>query len=528
MKTDGGEAIRIRVIWKACLYLGVSAFVFFLVFCNLDGRLFWGDEAETAVLAKNVLKFGIPKVDDGVNLVTFNGGQLDASAGGIWTWSPWLQEYITAGSFAIFGPTTWAGRAPFALIGWLDVVLLGVVAWKIHRSHRVALASMILMGTSEIFLLHTRQCRYYWISVLGEILFVCGIHQLFTQKRRGIWIAAAALILQFYSNYIIAAANIPALIVLAWMLRTRGKRAVLDVAVIPGVLLAAALPWLVYAHPWVQAHAVGGENIFTKAWYYLREFNFHFLPLCFLLLPLLGWIPVRGGGQKNGLEVVPPWERFALVLLPLYLAVIVMVPGVFLRYLLPLLPVACLLAAGWVFRHVRWRALAFAVLAVQCITNAFPIATAYPFREFHQLRSPLLGYVAGITEPYEDRFTDVLKFLNEQSHPSETILTWDPELPIVFYTQLKVIDARFTGTAAMSRLPDWILPESASSVLKVMPVTLPDYCESHYAPIALDVHDSARGDNYPEPDYHRGQSTPKRAAFVIYKLKTGAQEKTAD
>ena len=530
MKIEKGEAIRTRVIGKACLYLGVSAFVFFLAFCNLDGRLFWGDEAETAVLAKNVLKFGVPKVDDGVNHVTFNGDKFDASAGGVWTWSPWLQEYIAAGSFAIFGPTTWAGRAPFALVGWMDVVLLGVVAWKIYRSHRVALASMVLLGTSEIFLLHIRQCRYYSISVLGEILFVYGIHQLITQNRRGIWVAAGALILQFYSNYIIAAANIPALIFLAWMLRKRGKRAVLGVAAILGVLLIAMLPWLVYAHPWGQTNEVGGEKYFPKAWDYLLEFNFHFVPLCFLVLPLFGLISVRGNGQIIRQEATPQLEPFALGLFPLYLAIIVMAPGHFLRYLLPILPVACLLAAAWVFRHIKWRMLALLMLAVQCTTNAISIVTAYPVRgELHHLCSPLLRYAVGITGPYEDRFTDVLKFLNEQSHPGETVLTSDPEFPLVFYTHLKIIDARFITTTTQ-RLPDWFLPVSASSVMHQNSDTppLPDFLEPYYTPVILDVHDSARGDNYPEPDFHRNQSTARRAAFIIYKLKTGTQEKTAD
>ena len=65
MKPETGGTFRPGVIGLAGLYVALATFLFFLAFCNLDGRPFWGDEAETALLARNVLKFGVPKVDDG-------------------------------------------------------------------------------------------------------------------------------------------------------------------------------------------------------------------------------------------------------------------------------------------------------------------------------------------------------------------------------------------------------------------------------------------------------------------------------
>jgi 4-amino-4-deoxy-L-arabinose transferase-like glycosyltransferase len=226
----------------------ILAFAFFLLFYHLDNHLLWGDESETAMLAKNVMQFGVPRTFDGTNYILLHG-RRDENRAHIWIWSPWMQDYIAAGSFALFGQTTWAARAPFALVGWCCLVALALVAHEIYRSHWVTLASVVLLGTSEVFLLHARQCRYYPISVFGEILLVYGIYQLFNQKRRGIWLAAFALVLQFYSNYIFTAANLPALFVLAWMLRKQGRRAALRVAAVAGIVLVAALPWLVYARP---------------------------------------------------------------------------------------------------------------------------------------------------------------------------------------------------------------------------------------------------------------------------------------
>src|SRR5437016_2309946 len=85
---------------------------FCLLFYQLDNHLLWGDEAETGVLAKNVLQFGVPKTFDGTNYILLHG-TVDETKDHVWTWSPWLQEYVAASSFRFFGATTWAARAPF-------------------------------------------------------------------------------------------------------------------------------------------------------------------------------------------------------------------------------------------------------------------------------------------------------------------------------------------------------------------------------------------------------------------------------
>ena len=294
-----GDSQTARKFSIAGCYVAFLAFACFLLFYHLDNHLLWGDEGETAVLAKNVAQFGVPRTFDGTNYILLHG-RRDETRDHVWIWSPWLQEYLAASAFIVLGPTTWAARAPFALIGWCSLVALALIAYKIYRSHWVALASAVLLGTSEVFLLHARQCRYYSISVFAEILLVYGIHQLLAQNRRGIWLAALALVLQFYSNYIMVVANLPGLLVLAWMLRKQGKSAVLGVSAVPGILFVAALPWLVYAHPWGQTSVAGGENYFRKAWEYLMEFHFHFIPLCFRSCRSLVSSRPAGIGQQPG------------------------------------------------------------------------------------------------------------------------------------------------------------------------------------------------------------------------------------
>jgi hypothetical protein len=346
---------------------------------------------------------------------------------------------------------------------------------------------------------------------------------LFARNRRGLWLAAFALILQFYSNYIIMAANLPALFVLAWMLRKQGRSAVLNAAAVLGILMVAALPWLVYAHPWGQSRAVGEELHLGKAWNYLLEFHFHFLPLCFLLLPLLGFIPAHRDGQTAGQEIPRRWERFLVFLMGSYFVTILFAPGFYLRYLLPLLPVACLLAAAWIFRYVKWHALAVLLMTFLALSNVFSVATAYPFRDAHRLRFPLVEYLRGLSALYTDRFSDVVDFFNREARPGESVLTFDPDFPLMFYTPLVVINGHIMGPPE-GQLPAWILPDSASGVVAQETVALPDFLKPRYETITIPVHDSVQAGSVPEPDIYQYQSARTRVPFTIYKLKSGAND----
>ena len=522
MKIESDNGIRPRVIGIACIYLFLGAAGFFLAFGNLDGRLFWADEAENAVLARNILKFGVPKVDDGVNHISLHGDTFDARDG-IWTWSPWLPEYVTAASFAVFGETTWAGRAPFAFIGWLTVAALGAAAWKIYRSHRITLATMLLLGTSEIFLLHIRQCRYYSITVFAQILVLYGIYQILAKSKNGSWLVLAGLTLQFYCNYTIAAANVPLLLVLAWNLFREKKSSALPLLISLGILFLISAPWLLYSEFWRQGSAEPHDPWTKTLRFYFTQFHFHFFPWCIVLLPVYGWLvkrfsrPPASPPVPNSSTSSLRLERYLFLLPFLYTPVLLVMPGGYIRYLLPVLPAMCLLVAAWLFRYIRWAAVAVALLVIQCVSNAFSMATD-PFTKQIPLRSPLADFVFSTVLPYQDRFTDVLDFFQKNAQPGDRVVSWNPEFPLMFYTRLKIVNARL-APSPFEPLPGWILPVSASDVFFFPPVPLPGNLKPYYDTITLTVHDSPRVDNMPEPDFYQSQTARSMTQFVIYKRK---------
>jgi hypothetical protein len=74
------------------------------------------------------------------------------------------------------------------------------------------------------------------------------------------------------------------------------------------------------------------------------------------------------------------------------------------------------------------------------------------------------------------------------------------------------------------RLPEWILPDSASGVVAQDAVILPDFLKPYYETITIPVHGSIKGDSIPEPDIYQYQSVQTRVPFIIYKLRAGASD----
>src|SRR6266446_7466278 len=114
MRLPAPSPARDPILLVAVLLAGL------LLLWNLGGRSLWQDEAETALLAKSILRTSLPIAIDGTNVVSQEAGR-EFGPGFLWRWSPWIQFYIAAASISLLGVTPFAVRLPFALLGWLAV-----------------------------------------------------------------------------------------------------------------------------------------------------------------------------------------------------------------------------------------------------------------------------------------------------------------------------------------------------------------------------------------------------------------------
>src|SRR5438128_9448298 len=130
-----------------------------LIFTNLGSDYLWEDEGDTAALASNILKFGVPKAWDGAAFLdSDHGACLNRDL--VMVTHPWVQYYLTAGSFLVFGQNAFASRFPFALAGWMSILFVYAFTWRTTKSRLAAFSTAGLLTFSVQFLLYARQCRY--------------------------------------------------------------------------------------------------------------------------------------------------------------------------------------------------------------------------------------------------------------------------------------------------------------------------------------------------------------------------------
>jgi 4-amino-4-deoxy-L-arabinose transferase-like glycosyltransferase len=213
-----------------------------LLFAGLGKDYLWADEGDTAVLASNILKFGVPKAWDGV---TFTDSDMGARLNDdlVMVCHPWVQYYVTAASFLLFGETALAARLPFALAAWLTLLLTYRLVLKLTQDRRAAFSAACLLLLSVQFLLYARQCRNYSLNMLLTLSLVLLFFEV--GNRRGkVWFALAAVLL--FHTHPIAIAPIGALGLLTLVYRPffYYRRGFL-ISMVPVCLLT--LPWILWA-----------------------------------------------------------------------------------------------------------------------------------------------------------------------------------------------------------------------------------------------------------------------------------------
>src|SRR5436190_19295412 len=143
----------------------ISALGALLVFTNLGSDYLWEDEGDTAALASNILKFGVPKAwDGGAFLDSDHGARLNRDL--VMVTHPWIQYYLSAASFLVFGENTFAARIPFAIAGWMSILFVYLFVWRLFGNRLTAFSAAALLVFSVQFLFYAKQSRYCALNML--------------------------------------------------------------------------------------------------------------------------------------------------------------------------------------------------------------------------------------------------------------------------------------------------------------------------------------------------------------------------
>jgi len=527
------------------LFYGLLAlFSAYMLFYNLGSRVLWADEAETALLAQNINRFGVPKVSDGKNTVTVLGSSIDSNSDGLWIWAPWLDKYIAAGSFRLFGKSTLSARLPFAFASFAALWLAVLLARKLYGDDRYALFTGFILASSQFFVLHARQCRYYALLFLGAAWLLIGVRYIAEGKSlRGALHTAGALAVLFYSNYLAAAGNILALLAACVFFR-RGVSGVWKAAGIAAAAFAAlVLPWTLYARIWEHGGVRVAESFFSKLWAYAMHVNFWVFPFVLLLVPPAAkWFArlrekniaaeLKGHSKKERRELLAKTlpaasgpsaaalftEKFIWLSVPAQLVLLAYAPAnVSQRYLCVLAVPLAVVSSALLLRHAKGTVMS-AGLAVLFFGTNLPAFVFWPWRGDAVPQSPACLTAAEVSVPYKDRLDDILAYFRANAKPDQTVYGFDPEFAFIFYTGMKVTDGRFAGAELPVPPPDWVFADTASGVTAYS-MRLPDTAERFYERVDIPVHDTKRASAIPESDMHERFTPDKMTVFPVYKLR---------
>jgi hypothetical protein len=210
-----------------------------LIFTNLGSDYLWEDEGDTAALASNILKFGVPTAWDGAAFLdSDHGARLNRDL--VMVTHPWVQYYLTAASFLVFGQNTFAARFPFALASWMSILFVYFFLWRVTESRLTAFSAAALLVLSVQFLLYARQCRYCALNMLLVCWLFWTFFKMKSARECAFFVLAAVLLFHTHPYGIAPVAALGGLSLIYQPFKTQ-RRLILFAA--PAIALLT-LPWL--------------------------------------------------------------------------------------------------------------------------------------------------------------------------------------------------------------------------------------------------------------------------------------------
>lgn len=486
------ERRPLRSHWPLAVILAVAMAA---VLTGLGRDHLWADEGDTAVLARNILRDGVPTAWDGVTFVDSDyGARLSDDL--VMVSSPWLQYYVTAASFALFGESPFAARLPFALLGLLCIALTYLLAWHATRHRWTAASAALLLTLSVQFLLYARQSRHYTLNAALTCLLVWQFTRM--KSWRDSLLFAVVAILLFHSHPI-ALAPLAAMGVMTFISRPFRPQQAWFLRSLPFIGLLT-LPWLVIAD---SGYSEATSPVSDLRVFFLRVLQFLIeagsvtsivgIGVLLVTLSLRRIASGQGGTSRaaqsrrrtytSGLASIPHDARALMLLLAVivgaYAAVMAltqprnMIFEVGMRYTPAVLPfmaviAAVLIAATSRGRRVYWIAmlLVFGFTRVGRLTpwtawqapmvvrdQQAAVTFHVPERALDRwFRTGQIAYVQSLGRENPGTTSRVTDFLREHAHPSDVVITNYAWEPLYFHTGLR---------QGMSVLPGYPIYEAA-------------------------------------------------------------------
>lgn len=476
-----------------------------LLLANLGDQFLWQDEAQTACISRTVAANGLPYGYDGKNFFSQELG-VEYGKNYLWKWHTWLPFYVTAAAFKIFGVSTLSARLPFALSGVALVFLIFFVAAFLFPARHTGFIAATLLSLCVPFLILSRQCRYYSMAALFFTAALYAYALLLRGKKGSGVFLVVSLTLLFHTQYIYFFTLCVAFILHAVLFdRIRLKSLFLF------LLLAALInfPWMVWLSGMRYADRYGSQAANLQRIY---SFFLNYCTLSFrlLLFPLLALFPVlymffyrvkQGQWPRPEKNTISHLSLLVLSITVTICALSVASPAPFFRYLAPLIPVIIIVVAYIIslMIDVHWIAV---ILAALIVTLQWPIGK----------------FIHEITHEFKGPMEGIVSYLNAHGSPTDTVAITYEDMPLKFYTKMRVFGGLTGENLAPSLNARWVIFRKYTICEKDLAVRnylLTNLNRAHYRKIVINYPDTPF-ENREDPAEHLYSTAVAEDRVVIY------------
>ncbi len=395
-----------------------------LVFLGSFAHPLWGDEAETALFARNILKFGVLRGWDGVNIIGLDDAVV-LNRDLINHMEPPLQYYITALSFLLFKESAFSARFPFIIFSVLSLILFYDVSIRFTKSKKISIISFWIICFSIGFILLSYQSRYYSVTVFAGLLIFRSLLQLPDKKIYSKLTFICGSILFFYAHYVSFIAFYIALLVsyITYLITIKVpdkeiKEYILTTVKLSLIIFAFCLPWYILQNP-IQGRGsitISLSNIMLQGYYIYNIFdevnNANIFPILFSPL-IIAFLYKRTRKNYILLFLVLFPLLFLITLMSFNIITKIYINLLSFRYIAVILPFFFLLNGYLIYEILHWkRPVGIVLLFLYLFTNFFTL---------QKPRSFIFEYINEVLHPYKTSDELVANFLKEHAQTGQTV-----------------------------------------------------------------------------------------------------------
>jgi len=414
-----------------------------LFFANLGNHYLWQDEAQTALISKTILKNGVPLAYDGRNFFS-QELMADYAKNYIWKLHTWLPFYVLAGFFKIFGVSTFVARLPFALFGMGTVFLTYFFCKTLWQSRKIAATAAFLLLISVPFLILSRQCRYYSMSAFFSLYCLYAYLGLIDKKKYACVTFVISSVLLFHTHYIYCATL---LLTVAFHAALFHRTSLKTLLLLTAAVVLINVPWIVWSlstkYGIHAGFSIKPDKLVKYAVNYFLLIARHiFSPWLLLIIPF-AFLGNRLRTKSFFATDRLFWQKLSLLVFFIffnYVILIIASPWYFFRYLTPLIPPFIIIIALLVVAAARLHIIvAIGIIAVLIFTGS------------------LKDFFYEITHDYDGPLEGIALYLNRHGSADDVVLINYGDMPLKFYTSMRIVGGMTGENLADAADPDWII-----------------------------------------------------------------------